>query len=195
MILKQKQGFSKKEFELIDDTLKIKTKDSSKNEEWTIKIEQLGEDKYYQSTSKIGANIVAVCFLAFCLFVTIAFIVDGDKAQNIWVLLGVYALFGGIAMFLLLTPRKRELHLIGGNIQMTFFPDSPSKEKVDEFIDEIIRRSKKILIEKYGKIDPDLPEDTQMNQLNWLKNRNLISEKEYEQSKQEYKTRKLINGQ
>jgi hypothetical protein len=37
-----------------------------------------------------------------------------------------------------------------------------------------------------------LPEETQMNILRWLKDRELINDKEYENLKQEYKIKKII---
>ena len=193
MKLIQKQGFNKKEFELLDDSLLIKTKTHGDYKEWTVKIENVGDTRYYQSGSKLGVNIVGGFFPLFVLFVIIAFILDNHKAENLWTMIGVVAMFGSFSALFLLIPKKKELHIIGGSTQVTFFPDSPDKVVVDRFVDELINRSKRILIDKYGKVDPDLPEDTQMNQLNWLKNRNLISQETYELLKQDYKTKRLIN--
>jgi hypothetical protein len=174
MKLIQKQGFNKKEFELIDDTLLIKTKTHGDYKEWTVRVENIGDTKYYQSGTKLGVNIVGGFFALFVLFVIIAFILDKHKAENLWTMIGIVAIFGSFSTLFLLIPKKRELHIIGGSTQITFFPDSPNKEEVDIFVNELICRSKKILLDKYGMVDPDLPEETQMNQLNWLKNRNLI---------------------
>jgi hypothetical protein len=63
---------------------------------------------------------------------------------------------------------------------------------MENFVEEIIHRTRSVLLEKYGKIDPDLPEEIQMNNLYWLKNRGLISEEAYENLKLEYKTRRLM---
>ena len=68
---------------------------------------------------------------------------------------------------------KKEIHLVGGSVNLTSFQDSPSNEEVNNFIEEIIRLSKKQLLNEYGRIDADLPEDTSMSQLNWLKSRGL----------------------
>jgi len=193
MKLKQKQGFNKKEFELQNETLLIKTKTNGEYKEWSVKVEHIGDTKYYQSSTKLGPNIIGGICALFVLFVIIAFIRDNNKAENLWIMLGVVAMFGSISALLLFIPKKKELHIIGGLEQVTFYPDSPGKKEVDEFIDQIINRSKKVLLNKYGKVDPDLPEETQMNQLNWLKNRDLISQETYEQLKQEYKTKRLIN--
>ncbi len=87
----------------------------------------------------------------------------------------------------------KELHLIGGSSSLTFYQASPTKEIVEEFVNEVINRTRKLLLEKYGKVDPDLPEETQMNQLNWARTNDIISEEQYRELKQEYKTKRLLN--
>lgn len=193
MKLIQKQGFNMKKFEIIDDILKIKTKTYGESKKWTVKIEDLGHEKLYQTHTKIGATIVGIIFIAFILFTTVAFLLNDEKSSNIWILIGMYALFGSMGWYLLWIPKKSELHLIGGLSSVTFFSNSPSEEEVERFVDTLIEKSKQIILSKYGKVDFDLPEETQMNQLNWLKNRNLISEEVYEKLKRDYKLGKIIN--
>ncbi len=195
MILKQKQGLNTKEFELTDKIIRIKSTSAfGEMKEWSVNLEFLGDSKFYESHSRKGPKLLALILSAFIIFVTIAFLVDDDKAQNVWVLLGVYALFGGMIALLLFSPMRNELHLVGGANQISFFMNSPSKLEVETFVEEVVQRTKRILLDKYGRIDPDLPEDTQMNQLNYLKNRDLISEELYEQLKFDYKTQKMIKG-
>lgn len=91
-----------------------------------------------------------------------------------------------------MAPLRNELILTGGSAQIMFLLDSPSQEEMDNFIAEIIKRSRKILLEKYGKVDADLPEETQFNNFYWLKNRGIISEEEYKELKQEYRESRLI---
>ena len=85
--------------------------------DWTVKVENLGEDKFYQSNSKTGANLGGYILCAFVFFMTIAFLVDTDKAQNIWVLPGFYILFGGPALWIFLTPVKKEIHLLDKQVE------------------------------------------------------------------------------
>jgi len=56
----------------------------------------------------------------------------------------------------------------------------------------LISRSRAILLEKYAVVDPDVPEETMMNQLNWLKNIDLLTDSEYDQKKQDYKMARLV---
>jgi hypothetical protein len=192
MKLRQKQGFRKKEFELEENILHIKISSFNEIKEWTIKIENLGTEKHYQIRSKRLEYIVGCVLLAISIFITVAIVLGKNHEVNFGVLLFVNLFFGGLAALNFFNPQKKELQLLGGTTQVTFFSDSPSEEEVNKFIEELKIRSNKILLDKYGKIDIDLPEETQMNQLNWLKNVEIISEQEYGQLKLEYKTKKLI---
>jgi hypothetical protein len=118
---------------------------------------------------------------------------DWSNGDNIGALiLGVF-LFGGLGLLAFLSPMRNELHLVGGAQQVMFLLNRPTKQEMEDFIAEILKRSREVLLEKFGKIDPDLPEETQINNLYWLKNRGIISETEYEDLKLEYKQRRLMN--
>lgn len=191
MVLKQRQGFRTKEFELLGSELRVKTKGPEGRQEWAVSVEHLGESRFYNSGSKKGGYLTAGFFLLFILVTNVGYFLS-DGGENIWLVISCDVFFGALAGFLIFTPPKSEVHLTGGSTTITFFSNSPSKQEVEFFIDEVISRTKHLLISKYGKVDPDLPEDTQMNQLNWLKNRDILSESEYEELKQEYKIRKLV---
>ncbi len=194
MKLIQKQGSRKNEFELNGNTLHIKTKSMGETKEWSVDVEYIGEERYYKTYSRLGPRIVGSLFFLVSLVSVVGFFMEKDwsNGDNIGALiLGVF-LFGGLGLLAFLAPVRNELYLVGGSAQVMFLLNSPSKEEMENFIQEIIKRSKKTLLEKYGKIDIDLPEETQFNNLYWLKNRGLLSEEEYEELKEEYKVRKLM---
>ena len=190
--LKQKQGYLRREFELTSDTLEIKTKSLGENKEWSVKLEHLGFTKYYHYYSKAGQYIVGTLLSLIVVVAIIAYLGDEDLGENIGALIFSFLVFGGLALLAFIAPNKKELNLIGGEIQASFLLDSPTRDDVENFVDEVIKRSKSILLRKYAKVDVDLPEETQMNQLNWLRNRDLIDEELYEQLKKEYKTQRII---
>jgi len=192
MKLKQRQGFKRKEFELKDNMLYVKTKSINETKEWTVKVETIGTTKYYQKRSKLIEYLVAGFLILFAISISVASILDKEHFVGVGPILFSLTLFGGLAALIITSPRKKELTILGGSTEVTFFPDSPSKEEVEAFIEVLMENSKKILLEKYGKIDIDLPEETQMNNLNWLKNQEILSEEEYERLKLEYKTKKLV---
>lgn len=193
MILKQKQGGRYKEFEICNaTTLRIKEKGSGELKEWTTHLDALGHDLIYQSATRRRFYIMASVIAAFLVFITICLFLSDDIMGNLPVVIGSYLIFGIIMASSLLSPLKKEIHLVGGTVNLTFFQDSPSALEVDKFIGELIRLSKQLLLKKYATIDAELPESTMFNQLNWLKNRDLISEEEYQELKQQYKLQRLI---
>ncbi len=194
MKLIQKQGSRKNEFELKGNTLYIKTKSMGEKKEWSVDVEYLGEERFYKTYSRIGPRIIGSLFLIVMIISVIGFSLEKDwsNGDNIGALILGVVLFGGLGILAFFVPMRNELILVGGSAQVVFLLNSPSKEEMENFIEEIIRRSRKVLLDKYGKIDVDLPEETQINNLYWLKNRGIISEKEYEELKQEYKNRRLM---
>lgn len=193
MILKQKQGGKRKEFEILSPSLlRVKEKQSGELKEYTVNIESIGYNLIYQSATRKHLYILASILFAFLVFITVALFMSDDFMGNLPVVIVSYIIFGLLIALSLLSPLKREIHLVGGSANLTFFQDSPSPQEVNLFINEIIRLSKQQLLNKYAKIDPELPEETMFNQLNWLKNRDLITEEEYVDLKNEYKTQRLI---
>jgi hypothetical protein len=194
MKLIQKQGSRRREFELIGNKLHVKTKSMGERNEYMIDIEYLGEEKYFKTYSRVGPRIVGSIFYVIMVISFIGFFQEGNltASENLGALLLGVVLFGGLGTLAFLSPLRNELHLVGGSAQVMFLLNSPSKEEMDNFINEIITRSRKILIEKYSKIDADLPEEIQINNFYWLKQRGLISEEDYEDLKQEYRNQRLM---
>jgi len=193
MILKQKQGGKRKEFEIQNSfELRIKEKESGELKEWKVNLESIGHCLIYQSATRKRLYILSSILAAFLVFITVALFMSDDFMGNLPVVIGSYILFGLMIALSLFSPLKKEIHLVGGGVNLTFFQDSPSTEEVNEFINGIIKLSKQQLLNKYAKIDPELPEETMFNQLSWLKNRDLITEEEYIDLRNEYKTQRLM---
>ncbi|WP_434037426.1 hypothetical protein [Formosa sp. 4Alg 33] len=191
--LVQKRGSRTQEFELINDSeLLIKEKNFLNSKEWTVDIESIGHQKIIEAHSRNGLRIVGSCFILIALTSWIAFFVEdnlnGEFDGLIWG--GLFSLVLGITCFK--APLNNLLILNGGYSNLKFFLDSPSREEVEAFVNTLIALSKDKLRQKYSRVDSDIPEDTFMNQLNWLLNSKLISEKEFEEKKIEYKLSKLI---
>lgn len=193
MIIKQKQGGKRKEFELLNNSsLRVREKESGELKEWTVNLDSIGYNLIYQETTRRRLYIMASFLVAFLLFITISLFLSDDFMGNLPVVIVSYVIFGLVITLSLFSPLKKEIHLVGGATNLTFFKDSPSHEEVSAFINEIIRLSKQQLLNKYAKIDAELPEETMFSQLNWLKNRDLLTEEEYIELKNEYKTQRLI---
>lgn len=104
----------------------------------------------------------------------------------------VLVFFSGLlfAIFLLLTifSRKNMLYIttLSGYL-IDFYDKNPSEEAMDEFLKTLKTKTFAYLKEKYAVIDIDLPVEKQIENLNFLKERNVITEKEYEELKEKLK--------
>jgi hypothetical protein len=192
MRLTQKQGASRRTFELVGDKLKMTYKTSSETKEWSVNIDSIGDEILIEKKSRRGSYFLGGFFLAFGLFILAAYTLSGNQTLPIWAIISIGVFYLGIGALIFFTPLKNELHITNGFSQITFFLESPSRTEVERFANELIAKSKKIIIDKYSKIDPDVPEETMMNQLYWLRNKGLITESEYEDKKKEYRTKKLF---
>ena len=68
-----------------------------------------------------------------------------------------------------------------------FYDKNPNEEAMDEFLETLKTTSFTYLKEKYAVIDIGLPVEKQIENLNFLKERNVITEKEYEALKEKLK--------
>jgi len=194
MKLIQKRGEKIKEFELINDQLKIKEKRFLSSKEWSLDIEYIGHNILIENHSKIGVNIIGFFFVTIAILCWIGLLIEGNANGEfdglIWG--SFFMLFMGILCFK--APMDNKLILSGNNSTLTFFLDSPSRKEVEEYVNKLIAISKIKLVEKYSRIDSDIPEDIYMGQLTWLLNNNYINITEYEKKKDDYKVSKLLNN-
>lgn len=104
----------------------------------------------------------------------------------------VVVFFSGLlcAIFLLLTifSRKYMLYIttLSGYL-IDFYDKNPNKEVMSVFLETLKSKTFAYLKEKYAVIDIDLPVEKQIENLNFLKERNVITEKEYEELKEKLK--------
>lgn len=104
----------------------------------------------------------------------------------------VVVFFSGLlfAIFLLLTIFSRKYMLYVTTLSgylIDFFDKNPSKSAMDAFLETLKTKTFAYLKEKYAVIDIDLPVEKQIENLNFLKERNVITEKEYEELKEKLK--------
>jgi hypothetical protein len=65
-------------------------------------------------------------------------------------------------------------------IGITLYFNRHTKSKVIDYSDEIILSVKKYLRNKYSKFDRNMPLETQFDNLTFLRDREIITEKEYD---------------
>ena len=181
----QKQGFTRYDFLLMDDTLSVKQYTITGNKEWVVKLDHLGNKTSLEKEASLLRKLVSI-FLGLCsLLMVIGNAVDHSSHMNIWLWIALSTSNLWLATAMYFTPSTNELRLIGGLEELVFLSDKPSEKEVREFVNEIIRRSKKVLTRKY-RIDPDLPENIMISQLSWLFELGIIDNEEFSILKAKY---------
>lgn len=192
MKLEQKRAGYKRSFELKGSALKIIYNDILSSNEWSIAIEDIGHKKEVKFYSRVGINFVGYFFALIALLSTLAIFFDNRSDENIVTLIVGIIFTIALSILCFKIPLDNYLMLKGGIKDIKFFLNHPSRKEVEEFADELIKKSKKIVLEKYSRVDPDIPEEDFFKQINWLLQNNYLTEKQYEEKKSEYKISKII---
>lgn len=181
----QKQGFIGYEFLLLDDTLSVKQVTITEKKEWLIKLDNIGyKTKIEKDTSYMKIGLFIFMGLFALLFV-IGNAADHSSHLKTWWWITISIIYAWFAMTVYLSPLNNKLMLVNGSEDLVFLTDKPSEKEVREFVNEIIRRSKKVLLRKYSP-DPDLPEKLIISQLNWLLDIGVIDNEAFDVLKVNY---------
>ncbi|WP_158837496.1 hypothetical protein [Polaribacter sp. L3A8] len=187
MKLIQKKLFLKKEITLEEDRIKLKNKNLTSSEEIIINLEELDISRLiYKKTTD---NLMLIITLFFGVFFLINLFNPANYEQNDNGLFGVLIfLFGASLISGLITFLKSKNVIIIPTINngyIELFRTKPDEKNVKNFINELSEKVNLTLKNKYGKIDLDMPIEPQLMNINWLKERKVISDLEFEQLKSE----------
>jgi len=140
--------------------------------EYEISFEQLDNKKITEV--KTNNNLF---FTGIIMFIMGIFFLSGS-------ILEIAAICVFIAIVFVITSfidKKRTITLVtyNGNNIILYFTKS-NKAQVNEFIDNVFKAANSFLLAKYQKIDKALPIEPQLDNIQFLRNREIISEEEYE---------------
>lgn len=167
--------FTRQTFELQNSSLKVERKNLFDAIEYEVSFEQIDNKKKIETKTNNSLLITGVFFFAFGLLFQIG---PNDELTAIFLL---------ISFVLIITPfinRKKVITILtydGGNIELFF--NKRNKQDVVQFANQIIEASNTFLIKKYSNVDKALPVEQQLNQIQFLRNREIISEQQYESLK------------
>lgn len=185
LTLLQKQGYTRNEFHLMDETLSVRQFTITEHKEWVVRLENIGHQIVLEKDTSF-MKIFLILFLGLSSFLWAgmnAYDHSNHMAIWVWMPLTIFNLWIVVAIHL--SPLTNELRLGNESEGLVFLTDKPSEKEVREFVEEIIHRSKKILLKKYSP-DPDLPEELTISNLNWLLEIEVIDNKIFNEMKANY---------
>lgn len=176
--LEQKGMFESYNFLIDDAGLYVKHNKGKDVSEYNIPYEKITANKYTNIDDNKTALLVGlvICIISVVLF--ISYINGGDvspEAAPFWLIIGLI-----IIGYYFKTKRKRLILLTTENKSISFFQEKPSLEKVNEFIDNLIKMRNKNLLDKYGRPNKLLQYSVQYDNLNWLLNTRAITKEIYD---------------
>lgn len=175
MKLETKGFFKKQNIEILSNRLFIDKKTWFKHLEYEISFDDIETKKTVKR--ELNRDLVAAGFFLF--FIGIAINVGGGTV--------IFAILSIISILLILIGliTKR------GTITINNYSNDPiildfkkrNEKQNREFADNIIEKTKEYLINKYSRVDKDLPIENQLNSIEFLRTRDLIDEEKFEELK------------
>ncbi len=166
--------FNHQTTELMNNGLKIKRKSMFDYHEYEISFENLENKK--SVTSQVNHGFLVFAFF----FIVVGLLYLSSANYGIFFFLLLIAITITIIAF---TTKKKIVKISGHQYNLELFFSKSNENEVRLFADEIINSSNKYLLNKYGKVDKDLPIENQLINIEFLKNRDIIDEEKYQELK------------
>jgi hypothetical protein len=189
-VFSQKRGLNSKRFTLSSDKILVERRSMQSIDKYEVKLDRIGYDIQYSADNKFGRSaFLIICFGVPVLLTICELLFHNIGLKNI--LIGFFC-FYCIGILILFKQPNDNIFLTGGDINLVFFRNVPSEEKVLSFIKIIIATAKLNLKEKYITNDTSFEDGEFLSVLKWLKQTEVITGEEYELYKQEYEVKRLL---
>ena len=175
MKLSTKRFFKRQQIEILRTSVKIEKGSLLDSLEYEVPFESIYNKKKIQTNTNDNLLVIA-----FSMLVIGIFFLFGSNTE-----VSTVALVGGtLFLALALITRKKTITILtydGNNIELPF--NKSNKPEVLEFSNKIIDASNQFLLTKYSKIDKALPVEGQLSKLEFLKDRDILTDEEFENLK------------
>jgi hypothetical protein len=166
-----RKGLKNYKYQLEGDFVDISVKGPLDSEEYQIPLESIGDRKVVGVYASDSAFVSSV----FCILFAIMLLVFGsDKGFLLFGFIGFVSLVYGLATRQGIVTVSV---LYGENIKL-YFTRVKKTEAVD-FADALISKARNFVKMKYSSFDRQMPLEKQFDNLEYLKDRNLVSTDEY----------------
>lgn len=187
--LTQKIGFKSITYTIVDTGLIRNIQSRSGSSEFHYPFEQIKTNKAFVTEQAKGALAVAGVFAGIAVFVFVLSFSDNTVepiAVPLWLSISL------IVFFYYFKTRVRKVYLqTTENVTLDFLATKPSKEDVEEFIQQLLAERNTYLLSKYGQLTRHLDYASQFDNLNWLLNNRVFTKQAYDDKIQELN--KLFN--
>ncbi|GAB2533755.1 hypothetical protein [Rufibacter soli] len=179
--LKQRHLLSSKEFTLRKSGIRVITKTWKENLEYRIRYEDLGFELVKKREKAALLPACAFTFLTgLSLYAfTTSFLTEGaGPVALLWITATLVSMVLAVLAF---SRTNRDLVLLtGGSQTLELFRGKPSNMEVDNFILSIHAHIQAYYKNKYGVIEPHLPQDVLIERFGWLREMGILSQEEHE---------------
>ncbi len=176
MILETKGFFKKQRIEILSNRLLVLNKNWFNHLEYEILFDDIETKKTVKRELNRDLIFVGVLVMIFAVLLSSA----GGRSEAISIIWIICFLFVGAG---LLTKKGTIIINSYSNFPIVLNFKKKNEKKTRDFADSIIEKTKDYLINKYGRIDKDLPIDSQLNSIEHLRIKDLIDEKKFEELK------------
>lgn len=172
MTFYNKRYLKRQSFNILESSIKVHKKGAFDEIEYEVPFDSVHHKKTIQT--EINNNLLVSGFF----FLTFSFLFLLGTAQQLTV---IFFSFGLIMVLMSFINRKKTVTIpsyLGESIVLYF--NKKNKQEVIDFSQQIIEASNNYLLKKYSKIDRALPIEPQIEHLQFLLNREIITEEQFE---------------
>lgn len=182
MILSQKKLGEHRSFEILEDSLKVITKNKGVYNEFFINYENITNEVRFTEVKHLIYLICSLITFSIPLYLwwlsvfdkVFKTTFDGIMCSVIFIVLGMLSL---VAFYI---DKKSDFMLMcNDNTAIYFFSDKPNKSNTENFIGLVIKKKNEYIKNKYTVLDKDLNIDKQIANLYVLKLNEIITGEEY----------------
>jgi hypothetical protein len=186
----QKRGFNYRKFTLYPDKLIIKTRTTSKVQQFELELDKIGYNKVYEADNVIWGKVIAIITTVIPLIFIAAKLLGAEIGASSIVLVAMPC--WGLTLLNYLKEHQDDIILTGNYTTINFYRNKPSEEEVLSFIDEVIATSKQYIKKKYLRFEDYTTEEDFYNNLILMRAQKVISTSEYNLLKEEFKRNSLL---
>lgn len=191
--LKQKYFLSSKKFELTNDRILVREKSVFDEKEWEARYNEIGIDLIkVKSREGIGNAVLFGGLLIVTSYMTFKAFTDGTDIKLAFLFLFFCFMWLTVFWWSIQKYFASLFILQGGNKTLTFFINSPKEKEVREFIEKVREKVRSRLKKDLTVFDPDLDFEDQLANLRYLKNIDVLNEKEFEFVREHLREKHLI---